>query len=157
MSHTLAHKHAGDAVGRAHRPRYASQGASLGLPASRAGDLIDRVRRGLSFKAVQTLSTESGIAIPEIAQILEIPDRTLARRKARGKFARDESERLLRLSTVFERAVELFEGDVATAVAWLRSPKTALGHSSPLDYTRSELGAREVEDLIGRLEHGVFV
>ena len=94
--------------------------------------------------------------IAEIANVLEIPERTLARRKARGKLARDESERLLRLSTVFEKTVELFEGDVPAAVAWLKSSKAALGHQSPLDYTRSELGAREVEDLIGRLEHGVF-
>ena len=152
----MAHKHVARAAQRAQGARYASQGASLGLSASRAGDLIDRVRRGLSFKALQSLSVESGIGVAEIAHVLEIPERTLARRKARGKFAPDESERLLRLSTVFEKAVELFEGDVPTAVAWLRSPKAALGHQTPLDYTRSEVGAREVEDLIGRLEHGVF-
>jgi putative toxin-antitoxin system antitoxin component (TIGR02293 family) len=156
MRQTLARKHVARASQQTHEARYASQGASLGLSAARAADLIDRVRRGLSFKALQSLSMESGIAIPEIAQVLEIPERTLARRKARGKFAPDESERLLRLSTVFEKAVELFAGDIAAAVAWLRSPKAALGHASPLDYTRSELGAREVEDLIGRLEHGVF-
>jgi putative toxin-antitoxin system antitoxin component (TIGR02293 family) len=114
------------------------------------------MRRGLSFRALETLASESGIAVPEIAGVLEIPYRTLARRKVRGRFAPDESERLLRLSTVFEKAVELFEGDVPAAVAWLKSPKRALGQETPLDYSRSELGAREVEDLIGRLEHGVF-
>ena len=142
---------------RTHRgTRYASQGSSLGLSVSRTDDLIQQVRRGLSFKALESLSSESGISIPEIAAVLEIPDRTLARRKAAGKFAPDESERLLRLSTVFEKTVELFEGDVRAAVAWLKSPKKALGQQTPWDYSRSELGAREVEDLIGRLEYGVF-
>jgi putative toxin-antitoxin system antitoxin component (TIGR02293 family) len=73
-----------------------------------------------------------------------------------GRFAPDESERLLRVSTVFEKAVELFEGDVAGAVTWLTSPRRALGYQTPLAYSRTELGAREVENLIGRLEHGVF-
>jgi putative toxin-antitoxin system antitoxin component (TIGR02293 family) len=67
-----------------------------------------------------------------------------------------ESERLLRISGVFERAVELFEGDIAAAVTWLTTPQKSLGRHSPLIYARTEVGAREVENLIGRLEHGVF-
>jgi putative toxin-antitoxin system antitoxin component (TIGR02293 family) len=88
--------------------------------------------------------------------VVGIPERTLARRRLAGRFAADESERLLRISAVFEKAVELFEGDVAGAVTWLTRPTKDLGHQTPLKYSRSELGAREVESLIGRLEHGVF-
>lgn len=68
----------------------------------------------------------------------------------------DESERLLRISTIFEKAVALFEGNVGEAVEWLTKPKKALGDKVPMSYAGSELGAREVENLIGRLEHGVF-
>jgi putative toxin-antitoxin system antitoxin component (TIGR02293 family) len=85
-----------------------------------------------------------------------IPERTLARRKTAGKLAPDESERLLRIANLFEKCVELFEGDVTAAVNWLTSPKKALNQERPLMYARTEFGAREVEDLIGRLEHGVF-
>jgi putative toxin-antitoxin system antitoxin component (TIGR02293 family) len=55
-------------------------------------------------------------------------------------------------------AVERDNGlpDVAGAISWLAAPKKALGHETPLAYSRTELGAREVENLIGRLEHGVF-
>jgi uncharacterized protein (DUF2384 family) len=52
--------------------------------------------------------------------------------------------------------VELFEGDVKAAVNWLVSTKTALNRQTPLLYARMELGAREVEDLIGRLNDGTF-
>jgi uncharacterized protein (DUF2384 family) len=41
-------------------------------------------------------------------------------------------------------------------VVWLRSPNRALGGESPLALSKTEVGAREVENLIGRLEHGVF-
>ena len=54
-----------------------------------------------------------------LASIIGIPERTLARRKAVGKLEPDESERLLRVSNLFEKSVELFEGDVTAAVNWL--------------------------------------
>lgn len=91
-----------------------------------------------------------------LASIIGIPERTLARRKASGKLTPEESERLLRISAVFEDAVNLFEGDVSAAVNWLTTPRKALGDRPPLSYARTEPGAREVENLIGRLEHGIF-
>src|SRR6266851_5722473 len=56
----------------------------------------------------------------------------------------------------FEQAVDLFEGDEVGAHRWLTTAKKALENQTPLAYSRTELGAREVENLIGRLEHGVF-
>ena len=57
---------------------------------------------------------------------------------------------------VFGRALELFEGDSQAAERWLSSPRAALGGATPLELAKTEAGAREVEALIGRLEHGVF-
>lgn len=136
--------------------RYRERGASLGLNARNSAELIRQVEHGFSFKALHILAANSGVSDPLIASIIGIPERTLARRKAAGKLAPQESERLLRISNVFEQAVELFEGDVAAAVTWLTAPQKGLGHHSPLIYARTEVGAREVENLIGRLEHGVF-
>jgi putative toxin-antitoxin system antitoxin component (TIGR02293 family) len=53
-------------------------------------------------------------------------------------------------------AVELFEGDVKAAKKWLQTPQRALGGAVPLEFASTEAGAKEVENLIGRLEHGVF-
>jgi len=136
--------------------RYQFRGSSLGLSPGRTDDLIREVRRGLPFKTLESLSLESGISVSELASIVEIPERTLARRKAAGRLGRDESERLLRLSRIFEKAVQLFNGDVVEAVSWLRRPRRALANHTPLAYSATELGAREVENLIGQLEHGVF-
>ena len=48
-------------------------------------------------------------------------------------------------------------GDIQNpARRWLSSPQRALGGSTPLSLARTEVGAGLVEDLIGRLEHGVF-
>ncbi|MGB4785649.1 MAG: antitoxin Xre-like helix-turn-helix domain-containing protein [Candidatus Acidiferrum sp.] len=118
--------------------------------------LIRELRRGLPFRAIEFLSSESGISVSEIAALVGIPPRTLARRKASGRLAPEESEHLLRISRIFELSVGLFDGGVADAVAWLRTPRRTLAGSTPLAYSATELGARDVEALIGQLEHGVF-
>lgn len=143
-------------VARRGPTRYRTRGSSLGLSEVGTDDLIHAVQRGFSFKSLETFSVETGFAPAEIASLVGIPERTFARRKSSGRLSPDESERLLRISSIFEKAVALFEGDVDETLEWLTQPKKALGDKVPLNYSRSELGAREVENLIGRLEHGVF-
>src|SRR6266487_6766623 len=132
-------------VGYSHLP-----GRTLGLKAENSGDLIHQVGRGFSFFTLLAFESRSGISLAEISSIIAIPSRTLARRKASGRLTPDESEKLLRLSAVFEDALDLFEGDAPSARQWLTTPKKALENQTPLSYSRTELGAREVENLIGR-------
>ena len=110
----------------------------------------------MSFEALRALESNSGLDVLALAALIGIPERTLARRRSVGRLAPEESERLLRISNIFEKAVELFEGDADAAVQWLTTPKKALKGQEPLQYSRTEPGAREVENLIGRVEHGVF-
>jgi len=138
------------------RLRFRLQGSTLGLSAANPAELIRQLERGFSFKTLEALESRSGLALSRLAATIGIPERTLARRKVSRRLTPDESERLLRISTVFEDAVDLFEGDVTAAVNWLTTPRRALGDRPPLTYARTELGAREVENLIGRLEHGIF-
>ncbi len=57
---------------------------------------------------------------------------------------------------VFAKALELFEGDRDAASEWMLSPLPALGGETPIDIARTEAGARQVENLVGRIEHGVY-
>ena len=94
------------------------------------------------------------IRIPaeRLASLIQIPTRTLARRKV---FKVDESERILRLGRLYQRTLEVL-GTPEEARRWLLRPQKALGNIAPLDFADTEPGAREVEALLGRLEHGVF-
>ena len=47
-------------------------------------------------------------------------------------------------------------GDPIAAQRWLTTRHPALGDETPLRRASTETGGREVEDLIGRLRHGVF-
>lgn len=119
-------------------------------------ELIRRIDAGLPFSAMRDFANTGGLSESTVATTIGIPARTLSRRKNSGKLALAEAERLIRLATLYHKAIELFEEDVDQARAWFLTPKKQLDNHSPLAYCRTELGAREVENLIGRLEHGVF-
>jgi len=53
------------------------------------------------------------------------------------------------------RAGEVF-ANRRKALRWLQSPNPALGGLSPLDAARTEEGCQEVEDILGRIEHGII-
>lgn len=113
----------------------------------------DAVRAGAPRAAFDRLRGDLGVTSEELADVLGIPTRTLARRTDR--FKPDESERLLRVAGVVHKAFDVLEDSDATR-RWMSKPKTALGGLTPLRCCDTELGAREVEALLTRIEHGVF-
>ena len=135
--------------------REAHYAALLGLRRYDALYLVDQIGRGLSYSAFARFQRNTGLPTQELSALVEIPERTLARRKDTGRLQPDESDRLARAARLFARAMDLFEGDVDAARAWLLSPRPALGGRTPLELARSDIGAIEVENLVGRLEHGI--
>lgn len=116
---------------------------------------ISLVRHGISASAVDAAVRVMGIGQTELARALDIPERTLARRKKEGVLSRDESGKLVRLARVVERAVEVFE-DERAALDWLKSPNASLGGVSPLSLLDTDLGSVAVVNTLGRIEQGVF-
>jgi putative toxin-antitoxin system antitoxin component (TIGR02293 family) len=134
---------------------FRKRAGSIGLGASSTSELMKQIEQGFPFDTLLRLEENSGLSLSLLASIIGIPERTLVRRRAAGRIEPGESERLLRVSILFEKSVDLFKGDVTAAVDWLSSPKPALNNHPPLLYARTELGAREVEDLIGRVDGAV--
>src|SRR5258708_18776902 len=138
------------------RQPHPARGRSLGLSSGSTLQVVRQVQKGFPYAAIVRFHKTSGLPIGIIADLVGIPQRTRMRGKAAGRLQPAESERLLRVSGVFEKAADLFEGDTDAARRWLTMSRKALDGQAPLDFARTEIGAREVEDLIGRLEYGVF-
>lgn len=113
------------------------------------------VRQGLPAGVVDAAVRTVGMAKAELAQALDIPERTLARRKREGVLSREESAKLVRLARLVERAAEVFE-DQVMALDWLKAPNAALGAVAPISLLDTDLGASAVLETLGRIEHGVF-
>jgi putative toxin-antitoxin system antitoxin component (TIGR02293 family) len=118
-------------------------------------ELIAAVKAGLDTRVFVDLARRLGVSEARLAELTGIAPTTLTRRKRAGTLAPDESEHVLRLAALLERAARVFE-DEADASDWLRSANLALGGATPLALADTELGAREVDDLLGRIEHGVY-
>lgn len=117
--------------------------------------LLRSVESGLPYASLDALTARFGLTRAEVAAAARIPLRTLARRKRERKLHADESDRLARLARVAAEAARLL-GDEREAGAWLRDENIALGGQRPIDLLRSDLGARQVEDVMGRIEFGVY-
>ncbi len=128
----------------------------LGLRSFDTSSLVRRIQEGLSFAALRRFQENIELSTGQLADLVQISRRTLSRRKEAGRLQPDESDRLVRLSRVFAEAIELFEGDADAARSWLARPQPALDGETPLKMLRTDVGTREVEGLIGRIEHGVF-
>jgi putative toxin-antitoxin system antitoxin component (TIGR02293 family) len=114
------------------------------------------VLRGLSPQIALDLAARLGISQEKLSELAQIAKTTLHRRmKEHQPLAQDESERVIRLFGLYQRAVEVF-ADQERATRWFSSRPKALGGKTPLEFMATEPGARYVEKLLGRIEQGVF-
>ncbi len=116
---------------------------------------IKQIQAGLSFRAVQSLQKALELPAGRLAELLGMSRATFQRRKVQGKLDRGESEKLARYQRLLARAEEVF-GDAKKGRQWLRTPRIGLADVAPLEFAASEIGAREVENLLGRIEFGVY-
>lgn len=137
-------------------PRWGTGTYAIGITPGNTMSIVEQVREGFAYRTILKFEKLSGLSREKIAQFVGIPLRTLTRRQASGRLQADESDRVLRASRIFGLTVELFEGDVDAARQWLLAPQRGLSGETPIGLASTEIGAREVENLIGRLEHGVF-
>src|SRR4051812_28902355 len=118
-------------------------------------ELIRSIRQGLRFRELETLRENIDLPLEQLAGKLAISRSTLQRRKTAGRLSSDESDKVMRFARLLEHAAKVF-GSLANARAWLKHPQRGLGGAIPLDYAETEVGAREVDNLIGRIDYSVY-
>jgi putative toxin-antitoxin system antitoxin component (TIGR02293 family) len=118
-------------------------------------DLRGKVGEGLRYEAVEVLSSNFEIGPRAMRTILRLPERTLARRKTERRLHPDESDRLMRIGRIAALA-EVTLGTREKAASWLKRNNRALANHTPLERLDTDLGAREVEDLLLRIAAGVY-
>ena len=117
--------------------------------------LVQRLRDGFPMAEFHLLQDLLRISEEELGRFLGISPATLHRRKKTGHLETSESERVVRFARLFGLAMEVFDSKDATR-EWLKPDNPGTAGESPLSYADTEFGAREVENLMGRIDHGVF-
>lgn len=119
------------------------------------GELIEAITWGLPALLARELAQKMEVTLEDLAGLLRLNPRTFQRRLDQGALSLAESERLWELSRLFYRAAEVLESEPG-AVHWFKGPLQALGWAAPLAYARTAVGLRELDNLLGRIEHGVY-
>jgi putative toxin-antitoxin system antitoxin component (TIGR02293 family) len=119
------------------------------------GQVVSGVQAGLEFGELEALRQQLDLPMDQLTANLGLSRATLHRRKANGRLTTDESDKVVRFARLLGHAVHLF-GGTEEARRWLKAPQRGLGGAVPLDYAQTEAGAREVENLLGRIDYGVY-
>lgn len=128
---------------------------ALGVPPPELSDLRHLLEAGLPFPALESVRDTLGLSRTEILASLGITARTLARRKRDQRLEPAESDRLFRLARITALALEILE-DPDSVRRWLHKPNRALGGEEPLDLVATDIGARQVEEALIAIDHGIF-
>lgn len=135
---------------------FVAQYLEEGSPARHSGaSLIAAIEQGLPIHELKKLTSTLGISPEKAALLLGTSTATLNRRTKAGRLAPSESDRLIRFARLAGMAAQVM-GSPEAGKNWLRAPQYGLGGGIPLEFARTEIGAREVENLLGRIEHGVY-
>ena len=119
---------------------------------------VTATRHGVAVgEAIETMRTWS-IPVALFAAIIGCSERKWSRARAGAPdvlLSPAESDRLIRTRRLFEHALTVFDDD-ADARAWLSTPNDALSGESPLSLLDTDAGVRLVEEVLTRLEFGVY-
>lgn len=117
-------------------------------------DVVRLVRRGVPTVAIDHFLTASHLTFNSIERHV-LARRTFKRRQDTAQpLDPAESDRLVRLVRLVAAADETF-GDSQKGLTWLQRENRALDGQTPLSLADTDLGARSVETLLGRIGHGL--
>ncbi|MBC7920259.1 MAG: DUF2384 domain-containing protein [Ferruginibacter sp.] len=117
--------------------------------------VVTSSRLGVLRAQVDEIAALVGLTDKEMAFALNMTPRNLHRLKNDQRFGVDASERLLLLKNLLLHALDTFEGQSNTVLHWLRTPVRELANQTPLQLLDTVTGFGLVDDVLGRLDHGL--
>ena len=118
--------------------------------------LTRMVRQGLPPSAAEHIAEYYGLSYQQVSELIGISIRTLERHRRENKpLSPVQSDRLLRYARVAARTEAVFENTWA-AQNWLKRANPALGGEIPMYLLDTEMGAKQVDDVLVRIEYGVY-
>lgn len=119
-------------------------------------DLIALSNEGITRKAIESLAQHIGVSQKTFAEgILNISVKTIERKKPTDKLDKKISSHVIEVAKVIQHAGEVFE-DKEKVIRWFGNPNSALNEARPIDMLDTLTGLQMVNDVLGRIEEGVY-
>lgn len=133
-----------------------------GAHSSLARSTASTARRPVQIKPtgldaqLNLLAHQFGVTLKELAPLLQLSESTLHRLRRQTTLAGATAERVELLRGVFEHGLRVYGGDDLALRDWLRYPLGELDGRTPLQTLTTIAGFTQVDDVLGRIEHGIF-
>lgn len=111
--------------------------------------------KGITKSDFLAIMAELGLNLTQMSALLPASRRTIEKVKDDELLSPVVSDRVLRLASLFRYGHTVF-GSRALFQQWLKSPVLALGGKPPMDFIHNDTGISMVQDVLGRIEHGVY-
>ena len=117
--------------------------------------LVETTRSGIQSNVIEQLGLKLGLTSMAVGAYLGI-SRASVTRKLKNHKTLDlvASDRVVRYAQLWKKALHLWRSEEG-AREWLNSPSHAFRGETPLQHAVTEVGSRQVEDLMGQLAYGI--
>jgi putative toxin-antitoxin system antitoxin component (TIGR02293 family) len=110
---------------------------------------------GLPIRWLEQLAPLFGVSVTAFAGVVGIDSRTLSRRRKQGRLTDRESNAFYHLAVLYEHALAVL-GDTESVRHWFNTEEDDFSGMKPIKLLDTASGIKEVDQLLGRIEHGVF-
>lgn len=117
-------------------------------------DLISLVRSGIKAKNLNSIQKFTSLSESELSHILPISKRQLERYDSSHKLNKEITAHIIQIIELFKKGYKLF-GEEKFSL-WIRTPNKVLDQNRPYELMDTSIGIELIEDVIGRIEHGVY-
>jgi len=110
---------------------------------------------GISKSDFLGIVAMTGLNLTEFSSLLPVTRRTIEKVKDEELLSPVVSDHILQIAALYQHGKDVFD-DMESFKVWLHSPLIALGEKKPLDFMNNGTGISLINDLIGRIEYGVY-
>ncbi|WP_373055831.1 antitoxin Xre/MbcA/ParS toxin-binding domain-containing protein [Zunongwangia sp. H14] len=113
------------------------------------------LKEGLHRNSVSSFIKHSSLNLKQVSKLIHVSERTLQRYSPDKTINISSSERLIELTRLFHKGIDVFS-EKEKFITWLNRSNKALANSKPIDLIETSLGIDLVMEELLRIEHGVF-
>jgi len=118
-------------------------------------DIIQFIDKGIPKSSVESFSQNLAIPMTSIAKMLSMSYKTLTRKKGNERLDSSISSLIFEIASVYAKAFEIFR-DLDKVTRWFNNPNKGLRRQKPFDLLNTATGIRMVNQVLGRIEEGVY-
>lgn len=112
-----------------------------------------KATEGISKSDFLVIVANTGLNLTEFSSLLPASKRTIEKAKNRDLLSPAVSDRVLQIASLYRYGNQVLSSSFKE---WLNTPLISLGGKKPFEFINNDTGISMINDLLGRIEHGVY-